>query len=84
MDCKAYYLSVAQMGTVENPLGALQIADWWKRNLVIFARAAHYSEPSDTVLIVFGAGHKHQLERHFREAHGFELVDPLPYLDRGS
>ena len=72
------------MGTIENPLGALQIADWWKRNLVIFARGAHYSEPGDTVLIVFGAGHKHQLERHFREARGFELVDPLAYLEQGS
>ena len=84
MHGNAYYLSVAQMGTVENPLGALQIADWWKRNLVIFARAAHYSEPGDTVLIVFGAGHKHQLEQQFREARGFELVDPLVYLEQGS
>lgn len=80
----AFYLNVARMGTVENPLGALQIADWWKRNLVIFARAAHYVEPGDTVLIVFGAGHKHQLKRHFREARGFELVVPLPYLEQGS
>ena len=79
----AFYLNVARMGDAENPLGALQIADWWKRNLVIFARAAHHSEPGDRVLIVFGAGHKHQLERHFREARGFELVDPLAYLEQG-
>lgn len=84
MHTNAIYLNVAQMGTVENPLGALQIADWWKRNLVIFARAAHYSEPGDTVLIVYGAGHKYQLEQRFREARGFELVDPLAYLDQGS
>ncbi|MDX1674636.1 MAG: DUF5694 domain-containing protein [Longimicrobiales bacterium] len=84
MHGNAYYLNVAQMGTVENPLGALQIADWWKRNLAIFARAAHYAEPGDTVLIVYGAGHKHQLERHFREARAFELVDPLEYLEPGS
>lgn len=84
MHGNAYYLNVAQMGTVENPLGALQIADWWKRNLVIFARAAHHSEPGDTVLIVYGAGHKHQLEQSFREARGFELIDPLAYLNQGS
>lgn len=84
MHSNAYYLNVARMGSVENPLGALQIADWWKRNLVIFARAAHYSEPGDTVLIVYGAGHKHQLEQNFREARGFELVDPLAYLEHES
>ena len=84
MHGNAYYLNVARMGTVEDPVGALQIADWWERNLVIFARAAQYSEPGDTVLIVYGAGHKHQLERHFREARGFELVDPLAYLEQGS
>ncbi len=50
---------------------------------MIFARAASYAEPGDTVLIVYGAGHKHQLEQHFREARGFELVDPLAYLEQG-
>lgn len=80
MHTNAFYLNVAQMGTVEDPAGAIQIADWWERNLVIFARAAHYAQPGDRILIVYGAGHKHQLDRHFREAPGFELVDPLDWL----
>lgn len=74
------YLTIAQMGTVEDP-GATQIIDWWERNLVMFARTAQYAEPGDTVLIIVGAGHKYLLHQFFEEARGFELVSPLPYLE---
>ena len=73
-------LTIAQMGTVEAP-GALQIIEWWERNLVMFARTAQRSEPGDKILIIVGAGHKYLLHQFFEEAHGFELVSPLPYLE---
>ncbi len=74
------FLAIAQMGTVEDPQGALQILTWWQRNMVIFARAAQYAKPGDKILIVFGSGHKDILEEFFRDAPGFKLVSPLPYL----
>ncbi|NNE40769.1 MAG: hypothetical protein HKN14_07610 [Marinicaulis sp.] len=75
------YLTIAQMGSVSNPQGALQIIKWWERNLVIFARSAQYSEPGEKILIIVGAGHLYLLRQFFREARGFELVDTAAILE---
>ncbi len=74
------YLTIAQMGTVQEPQGALQIIKWWERNLVMFARTAQYAEPGEKILIIVGAGHKHLLHQFFEEARGFKLISPLDYL----
>ncbi|MEO1476624.1 MAG: DUF5694 domain-containing protein [Pseudomonadota bacterium] len=74
------FLTIAQMGTAEDPQGALQIQTWWQRNLVMFARTAQRTEPGDKVLIVVGNGHREILEEFFAEAPGFELVSPISYL----
>ncbi|TGY89689.1 hypothetical protein E5163_00675 [Marinicauda algicola] len=76
-----FYLTLAQMGTVENPVGAFNMADWWGRNMVIFARIAQIAEPGERVLVIYGSGHKYLLDQYVREAPGFEAVDPLAYLD---
>ncbi|PWE16505.1 hypothetical protein DDZ18_12090 [Marinicauda salina] len=75
------YMTLAQMGTTEAPEGAHQMADWWGRNMVIFARAAQHAEEGDRVLIIFGSGHKFLLEQYFDQAREFEIVDPIPYLE---
>lgn len=75
-----FYMRVAQMGSVENPQGALQILTWWERNLVMFARTAQYAEPGDKVLIIVGAGHNYILNEFFSSAEGFRLVSPVDYL----
>ena len=76
------FLTVAQMGSPEDPQGALQVMIWWERNMVIFARTAQYAEPGDKILIVIGAGHRDILQDFFGDAHGFELVSPVPYLEK--
>ena len=76
------FLTVAQMGSPEDPQGALQVMTWWERNMVIFARTAQYAEPGDKILIVIGAGHRDILQDFFGDAHGFELVSPVPYLEK--
>jgi len=73
------FLTVAQMGTIGDS-GAEQVADWWERNLVMFAQTAQHSEPGDKILIIVGSGHKSLLHQFFKKAIGFELVSPLPYL----
>jgi len=75
-----FFMRIAQMGSVENPQGALQILTWWERNLVMFARTALHAEPSDKILIIVGAGHNYILHEFFSSAEGFSLTSPIPYL----
>ena len=74
------YLTLAQMGSVEDPVGAHQMGNWWERNLVIFSRIAAHSEPGERILVIYGSGHTYLLEQFFGEAPGFDLVDPLSVL----
>lgn len=76
-----FYMTLAQMGTVEDPVGARNMADWWGRNMIIFARIAQLSEPGERVLVIYGSGHKYLLDQYFEQAHGFTVVDPVAYLD---
>lgn len=74
------YMSMAQMGSRDNPIGARDMAAWWSRNLYIFANIAREAEPGDRVLVIYGSGHKFLLDQYFTQAREFELVDPRDYL----
>jgi hypothetical protein len=76
----SFYLTLAQMGTLEEPVGAYTIADWWARNMVIFARTAQIAEPGERILVIYGSGHKFLLDQYFDQAIGFEVVDANAYL----
>lgn len=75
-----HYLALARMGDPANPEGARQMAAWWGRNMIIYARIAQQTRPGDRVLVIFGSGHKPLLERYFDEADGFRLADPYQLL----
>lgn len=74
------YLTLAQMGSIENPAGAVEMTNWWGRNLHIFAQIAQLSEPGDRILVIYGSGHKFLFDQFFQEATEFEWVDTLDYL----
>lgn len=74
------YLTLAQMGTPDEPVGAEQMVQWWGRNLITFARIAQHSEPGDRVLVIYGSGHKFLLDQYFDQAIGFEVVDVNEFL----
>ena len=76
----SFFLTLAQMGSVENVEGALSVLTWWERNLVMFTRTAQRAEVNDRILIIVGAGHKLILEQFFENAEGVRVVSPLPYL----
>ena len=76
------WMTVAQMGSLEDPQGAKRVITWWQRNLAIFARAANQAEPGEKVLIIFGAGHRTILKEFFDDAPGYKLVSPVPYLKK--
>ncbi len=49
-------------------------------NLVMFAHTVQYADLGDKILIIVGSGHKYLLHQYFKEAQGFEIISPLPYL----
>ncbi|MEE2567253.1 DUF5694 domain-containing protein [Hyphobacterium marinum] len=74
------YLTLAQMGSVDNPSGANEMTNWWGRNLHIFAQVAQIAEPGDRILVIYGSGHKFLLDQFFSDAVEFNWVDSLDYL----
>ena len=74
------YLTLAQMGSVENPAGANEMTNWWGRNLQIFAQIAQLSEPGDRVLVIYGSGHKFLLDQFFQDAVELDWIDSLDFL----
>jgi len=62
----ATYMDMVAVGTADEPVGAEVIADWYERNLHIFANLARVARPGDRVVLVIGAGHE-PLIRHYAE-----------------
>lgn len=75
------YMSFAQIGSREDPVGAVEMTHWWGRNLIIFGNIAKISEPGDRILVIYGSGHKYLLDEFFDHAAEFVLVDSLEYLE---
>lgn len=74
------YAVQATVGARDGHVGARVVADWYERNLRIFANLADVAEPGDRMLFVVGAGHAPIL-RHLVETHpGMELVEAVDYL----
>lgn len=66
----------------ENYAGAEIVADWYERNLHIFANLLRTANsPDDRVFVVFGQGHIPILRQLVIDHPGYCLEDPLPYLE---
>ena len=76
-----YYLLQAQVGTTEEPVGADMVADWYMRNLKIFANIARLAEEGDErIVVLIGAGHGTLLRRFVDEAPNLELASTTKFL----
>ena len=65
----------------DNYAGADLVANWYQRNLRIYASLMRLVQPGDRLLVWYGSSHVPVL-RHLLTASGrFALVDPLPYLE---
>lgn len=74
------YTVQASLGAGDGYVGARTVADWYERNLRIFANLAAITEPGDHVVLIIGAGHSPVL-RHLVETHpGMKLVEAGDYL----
>ena len=76
----AFYRTLLRVGGGDDQPGALLLAAWQKRNLLICARLLQLSQPGDRIVVLFGAGHGHLLRQCISETPGFELVEPNDYL----
>jgi hypothetical protein len=61
--------------------GADLVADWYKRNLRIFANLNRIATPGDRILVIYGQGHIPILRELVQASPDFCLEDSLPYLE---
>lgn len=74
------YLQLATVGADTNYVGADVTADWYVRNLRIYANIARIAEPGDRILVIYGSGHRPLLNEFFRQSQLFDVVEVGTYL----
>ncbi len=74
------YADMATVGAGDTYVGARVVAQWYERNLRIFANVARIAEPGDRVLVIIGQGHAPILRELVRSHASMQLVEALPYL----
>lgn len=70
----------ATVGAGDGYIGARVVAEWYERNLHIFANLSTIAEPGDRILFIVGAGHAPILRDLVRAHPSMVLVEPLEYL----
>jgi hypothetical protein len=74
------YAVQATVGAADGHIGARVVAEWYDRNLRIFANLAEVAAPGERVVLIIGAGHTPIL-RHLVQTHpAMELVEAVDYL----
>jgi hypothetical protein len=83
-DHQAYLTETILEGSGDNYLGADAVANWYRRNLRIFANAYDLTdfESEERLLLIYGAGHVWQLRQLFIDSPDFEYVEPNNYLTK--
>ena len=76
------YLLLATVGRDTTYKGAREVANWYTRNLHIFANIARVAQPGERVLVIVGSGHGTLLRQFTDESPDLELVSVQPYLAR--
>jgi hypothetical protein len=75
------YIRMAPLGAGDQYIGANLLADWYARNLKIFANIAGLAaRQSSRIFVLVGAAHRRLLSQFVLESPNLKLVDPLPYL----
>lgn len=79
---EAMYLHFVPIGNDTAHVGAQVVADWYERNLKIFANITRVARPGERVLVIMGSGHGPLLRRYVDEHPDYDLVHATAYLDR--
>lgn len=75
------YLMTTGVGKGDEYPGVELAAEWYKRNLLIFANIARLIDsPQERVLVIYGQGHAHLLRQFIQDSPDMELVEVSKYL----
>lgn len=77
-----WYMVMATVGRDTTYAGAHEVANWYRRNLHIFANIARIAQPGERVLVIMGSGHGTLLRQFVDESPELDLVRADPYLAR--
>lgn len=77
-----WYMVMATLGRDTSYAGADEVANWYTRNLRIFANIARVAQPGERVLVIMGSGHGTLLRDFVDDSPELDLVSALPYLER--
>jgi hypothetical protein len=77
-----WYLVMATVGRDTAYRGVDEVANWYSRNLHIFANIARVAQPGERVLVIMGSGHGTLLRQFVDESPDLDLVSVEPYLAR--
>jgi hypothetical protein len=80
-DLHQIYLRPALVGAGDNWIGAEMTANWYARNLKMYANILRLAQrPEDRIFVLVGAGHGALLREFLRQTPQVDLVDPASYL----
>lgn len=75
------YLMTTGVGKGDEYPGVELVAEWYKRNLLIFANIARLIDsPRERVLVIYGQGHVHLLRQFIQDSPDMELVEAIRFL----
>lgn len=77
-----WYLVMATVGRDTSYAGAHEVANWYRRNLHIFANIARVAQPGERVLVIMGSSHGTPLRQFVDDSPDLDLVSAEPYLAR--
>ena len=76
-----FYLLMTELGSGDSPAGAEMVAQWYRRNLLIFANILRLIESDEErVLVIYGSGHRAHLREFVDQHPDLSDVSPLDYL----
>lgn len=74
------YVRLAGVGAEDGYVGATASAQWYERNLRIFANLSTIAQPGDRIILIIGQGHAPVLRQFVRDHPDMKLVEPNDYL----
>lgn len=74
------YMRFARVGAGDTYVGADLVANWYRRNIMIFSNLQHLGERGDRILVIFGAGHAPILRELIAHDPDMILIEAREYL----
>lgn len=79
------YFDYTLLGDSSDSPGANWMANWYGRNLKIFANLVRLADrPGDRVLVIYGQGHIFLLREFAEQSGAFQVVSPVPLLQAAA